>query len=70
MAENTLVLTFNYENDAEFKLKANANDAGDVTIVEMEENGNLGRMFDKGLKNSLMDYFEVQLDAMIASMKE
>lgn len=69
MAATTLVLAFTYKNGDEFKLQANVNGAGNVTIIEMSENGDIGKIFDKGLKNSLTDYFERRLDEIIAVMK-
>jgi hypothetical protein len=69
MAENTVVLTFTWENSSELKLIANENDGGDKTIIEMEENGNIGRLWDEGIKSALTKYIDELLDEIGSDMK-
>ncbi len=68
MAATTLVLTFTYENEDSFKLECN--DAGvNKIIFEMEEDGNIGKLFDSGTRNAIVGFFERHLDAIITVMK-
>jgi hypothetical protein len=69
MAASTLVLTFTWENKEEFKLEANADGAGDVTIIEMTENGEFAKLWDKGVKTALTEYLDMKLDEIGIAMK-
>ena len=68
MAQSELVITFNWENKDSFKMKANLNNAGVKTILEMEENGFLAKLWDGG-KNIIMTYLEIEVDKIGNDMK-
>lgn len=69
MAASTLVLTFTWENGSELKLEANENAAGNITIVEMQENGDIDDLLSQGVSKSLKHYCEDQIDKMHEAMK-
>lgn len=69
MAERTMVLSFTWENGSEFKLQANEDGGGNKTIIEMEEDGNIGTLWDKGVKVALQDYNDKLLDTIGTEMK-
>ena len=68
MAQSELVITFNWENKDSIIMKANLNDAGTKTILEMEENGCLSKLWD-GVKHTIMTYLEIEVDKMGNDMK-
>jgi hypothetical protein len=61
MAASTLVLSFSWENDDHLKLLASENGGDDLTILEMEENGELNIMWPH-IKKTLMSYYETKID--------
>jgi len=70
MAATTKVYTFTYENKSELKLEQNINGAGNTTIIEMVENGDIGDLLDKGISKSLKHFFEDIIDTIVIEMKK
>lgn len=69
MAASTLVLTFSWENGTEFKVEANENGAGNVTIVEMQENGDIADLLEQGIQKSITHYCSDQIQRIYEAMK-
>ena len=69
MATSTLVLSFTYENGNQFRLQTNDNGAGNVTIIDLRENGDIGTLFDAGIEKALQGYLEGQLKRIVVAMK-
>ena len=69
MAVSTKVLTFTWENKDEFKLEENTNGAGNIIIINMEENGDIADLFAQGIAEALKHYCSDLIDKIVEEMK-
>lgn len=45
MAEQTMQITFAWENDVEFKMDTKLNDDDKITVIKVEENGDIANLW-------------------------
>lgn len=69
MAATIKIYRFTYENGQSFKLDRKVDDGSYVTIVDMDENGNIGKLFDGGFTDAINGFMATELAAMVDAMK-
>ncbi len=62
------LIKLTWENQDEFKMETQLNDEGWVTILEMDENGNISKLWEHAGK-LCNKYFETQIDFIGGVMK-
>ena len=69
MAEKKLKITFTYENGVSFQMDSKLNEENAVTILSLEENSCLGKLWDDGIKQAVMTYLEHEVKKIGTEMK-
>lgn len=68
MAQQTLRLTFTWENGVDFKLASKLNSDDQTTVVEMEENGQIDELWPY-IDELCKAFFAAQLNTIGDEMK-
>ena len=69
MAASTRDIRISWENGVNFKMDTRL-DAGDwVTVIDMDENGHLNKLWDTGVATVCQKYFEAELATIGLQMK-
>ena len=62
MAQSTRLIRLQWENGVQFKMDTKLNDGEYITIIEMEENGCIGTLWDTGAGAICKKFFDSQID--------
>lgn len=69
MASQTRLIRLTWENGVNFTMESKLGDAAYATIIDVDENGHLDRLWDAGIRAVCIKYFETELDVIGAEMK-
>ena len=68
MAADVRLVRLSWENGVQFKLDTKLNDGSYITIMEMDENGDIAQLWEHAGK-LCKKYFETQIDSIGGVMK-
>jgi hypothetical protein len=69
MAAKTRDIRISYENGVSFAMDTRLNGGTWTTILKMDENGHLNKLWDSGAETTCNKYFEEELKVIGAEMK-
>jgi len=69
MAQQTRLVRLRWENNVSFEMDVKLNGGDWNTVNKMDENGYFAGLWEKGVKNTCMEYFERELNTIGAEMK-
>ena len=62
MAADTRLIRLSWENGVNFKMDTKLNDDSYITVIEMDENGCIGTLWDNGAASVCKKFFDSQID--------
>ncbi len=68
MTERVRLIRLTWENDESFKMDTKLDDESYITILEMDENGNIAQLWEHAGK-LCKKYFDTQIDHIGTEMK-
>lgn len=69
MASKVRLVRFTWENGVSCKVDTKLDNASYITIIDVDENGHLNKLWDAGLKTVIMTFLEAEVDTIGEEMK-
>lgn len=69
MAATTLLIQFTWENNVNFKMESKKNAEATVTILALQENACLPKLWEAGIQETIMTYLEYEVTKIGTEMK-
>jgi hypothetical protein len=69
MAAQVRLIRLAWENGVNFKMDSKLDDGDFVTIIDVDENGHLDKLWDSGIATVCTTYFETELGIIGSEMK-
>jgi hypothetical protein len=69
MAAKTRIIRLSWENDVNFKMDSKLDDGDYITVIDVDENGHLNKLWESGIADVCKKYFETELGIIGQEMK-
>ena len=69
MASSTRRIDITWENGVGFTVQTQLDGGAAVTVIDLDENGHLSKMWDNGIRAAVMQFIEGELDSIGTVMK-